>query len=70
MKLILTGDVNLMNVTDPSVPFARVADELREAVLLHPSCSVHFAVGPARAEPALALWQSFAAFKLDRGLPP
>ncbi len=29
MKLILTGDVNLMNVTDPSVPFARVADELR-----------------------------------------
>jgi len=32
MKLILTGDVNLMNVTDPSVPFARVADELREAV--------------------------------------
>jgi poly-gamma-glutamate synthesis protein (capsule biosynthesis protein) len=32
MKLILTGDVNLMNVTDPSVPFARVADELRDAV--------------------------------------
>ena len=32
MRLILTGDVNLMNVTDPSVPFARVADELRDAV--------------------------------------
>jgi poly-gamma-glutamate capsule biosynthesis protein CapA/YwtB (metallophosphatase superfamily) len=32
MKLILTGDVNLMNVTDPSVPFARVADELRDAL--------------------------------------
>jgi poly-gamma-glutamate synthesis protein (capsule biosynthesis protein) len=32
MKLILTGDVNLMNVTDPSVPFVRVADELRDAV--------------------------------------
>ena len=32
MKLILTGDVNLMNVTDPAVPFARVADELRDAV--------------------------------------
>jgi poly-gamma-glutamate capsule biosynthesis protein CapA/YwtB (metallophosphatase superfamily) len=34
MKLILTGDVNLMNVTDPSVPFARVAGELRDAVVL------------------------------------
>jgi len=32
MKLILTGDVNLMNVTDPPVPFARVVDELRDAV--------------------------------------
>jgi len=32
MKLILTGDVNLMNVTDPAVPFARVAAELRDAV--------------------------------------
>jgi poly-gamma-glutamate capsule biosynthesis protein CapA/YwtB (metallophosphatase superfamily) len=32
MKLILTGDVNLMNVTDPSVPFARVANELRDAL--------------------------------------
>ncbi|HXW24360.1 MAG TPA: CapA family protein, partial [Xanthobacteraceae bacterium] len=31
MKLILTGDVNLMNVTDATVPFARVADELRSA---------------------------------------
>jgi poly-gamma-glutamate capsule biosynthesis protein CapA/YwtB (metallophosphatase superfamily) len=30
-KLILTGDVNLMNVTDATVPFARVADELHEA---------------------------------------
>jgi poly-gamma-glutamate synthesis protein (capsule biosynthesis protein) len=30
-KMILTGDVNLMNVTDPSVPFARVADEFRSA---------------------------------------
>src|ERR1700756_3206794 len=33
MKLILTGDVNLMNVTDPAVPFARVADELRDALV-------------------------------------
>src|SRR4029077_8878009 len=28
-KMILTGDVNLMNVTDPAVPFAQVADEFR-----------------------------------------
>lgn len=31
LKMILTGDVNLMNVTDPDTPFARVADELRNA---------------------------------------
>jgi poly-gamma-glutamate synthesis protein (capsule biosynthesis protein) len=31
LKMILTGDVNLMNVIDPTVPFARVADELRKA---------------------------------------
>ena len=30
-KLILTGDVNLMNVTDPTTPFARVAEEFRAA---------------------------------------
>jgi len=29
--MILTGDVNLMNVTDPAVPFRRVADEFRAA---------------------------------------
>ena len=29
--MILTGDVNLMNVTDPAVPFSLVADEFREA---------------------------------------
>src|SRR6185503_1055824 len=28
-KMILTGDVNLMNVDDPAVPFARVRDEFR-----------------------------------------
>ena len=28
-KMILTGDVNLMNVTDPTVPFALVRDEFR-----------------------------------------
>ena len=31
MKMILTGDVNLMNVTDPAVPFALVAEEFRAA---------------------------------------
>ncbi len=27
VKMIMTGDVNLMNVADPGVPFAKVADE-------------------------------------------
>jgi len=31
MKMILTGDVNLMNVSDPAVPFALVRDEFRAA---------------------------------------
>ena len=30
-KMILTGDVNLMNVADPAVPFALVRDEFRDA---------------------------------------
>jgi len=30
LKLILTGDVNLMNVTDPKTPFALVIGELRK----------------------------------------
>src|SRR3979409_1923550 len=30
-KIILTGDVNLMNVDDPAVPFAKVAAEFRSA---------------------------------------
>ena len=33
-QLILTGDINLMKVTDATVPFARVADELRKADLV------------------------------------
>src|SRR5437667_11778395 len=32
--LMLTGDVNLMNVTDPLVRFARVKDTLRQADVL------------------------------------
>src|SRR5213595_762156 len=31
MKMILLGDVNLMNVTDAAVPFALVEDEFRAA---------------------------------------
>src|SRR5438309_2210930 len=31
LEMILTGDVNLMNVTDPRTPFARIAEELRGA---------------------------------------
>ncbi len=33
-KLILTGDVNLMNVTDPATPFTRVREEFRGADLV------------------------------------
>src|SRR5689334_12148671 len=31
MRMIMTGDVNLMNVTDPAVPFSLVKDEFRAA---------------------------------------
>jgi poly-gamma-glutamate capsule biosynthesis protein CapA/YwtB (metallophosphatase superfamily) len=31
VNVILTGDVNLMNVADPGVPFAKVANEFRNA---------------------------------------
>jgi len=34
VKMILVGDVNLMNVDDPRVPFARVGPEMREADLV------------------------------------
>src|SRR5207237_8369814 len=34
MKMILTGDVNLMNVTDPAVPFALVKDEFGSAEII------------------------------------
>ncbi len=33
-RLILTGDVNLMNVTDPATPFRRVAPEFRAAAMV------------------------------------
>src|SRR5262249_59137413 len=31
LRMILTGDVNLMEVADPEVPFRRVGEELRRA---------------------------------------
>src|SRR5260370_7300680 len=34
MKMILTGDVNLMNVTDPGVPFSLVQTEFRAADII------------------------------------
>ena len=34
MEMILTGDVNLMNVTDPAVPFVLVRDEFRAAEIV------------------------------------
>jgi poly-gamma-glutamate capsule biosynthesis protein CapA/YwtB (metallophosphatase superfamily) len=33
-SMILVGDVNLMNVADPAVPFARMAEEMRAADLV------------------------------------
>jgi hypothetical protein len=42
-RLILTGDVNLMNVTDPAAPFRRVAEEFRAAdmVFSNLECCLH-----------------------------
>jgi len=50
MKMILTGDVNLMNVTDPAVPFALVAEEFRAAdvVFCNLECCLY---RPAGARP-------------------
>src|SRR5882757_10460706 len=46
-KMILTGDVNLMNVADPAVPFALVGDELRQADVVFSNLECCLAV-PAR----------------------
>ena len=42
-KLILTGDVNLMNITDPTEPFRKIVDELRSAdvVFCNMECCLH-----------------------------
>jgi poly-gamma-glutamate capsule biosynthesis protein CapA/YwtB (metallophosphatase superfamily) len=51
-KLILTGDVNLMNVTDPTIPFRHVAADLRAAdiVFANLECCLH--LPPARSHAA------------------
>ena len=43
LSMILTGDVNLMNVTDPAVPFKRVVDEFRatDCVLSNLECCLY-----------------------------
>ncbi len=51
--VILTGDVNLMGVDDPAVPFRRVADTLREAdvVFGNLECSLYEPPTPRRMMP-------------------
>jgi poly-gamma-glutamate capsule biosynthesis protein CapA/YwtB (metallophosphatase superfamily) len=46
-KMILTGDVNLMNVTDPAVPFSLVAEEFREADIVFSNLECCFYQRPA-----------------------
>lgn len=47
MRLLLAGDVNLMGVTDPLSPFARVRDRFHAADLafLNLECSLHIPTG-------------------------
>ena len=45
--LMLTGDVNLMNVTDPRVPFARIKDTLRRADVVFGNLECCFYEPPA-----------------------
>ena len=49
--LMLTGDINLMNVTDPQVPFARVKDTLQQADVLFGNLECCF-YEPANGHPA------------------
>src|SRR5215472_5086653 len=46
-KMILTGDVNLMNVTDPLVPFALVRDEFRAADVVFSNLECCLATPPS-----------------------
>ena len=46
-KLILTGDVNLMNVDDPAVPFRRVAAEFKSTDVVFSNMECCLYVPPA-----------------------
>src|SRR3974390_2839679 len=48
MKIILTGDVNLMNVADPATPFRKIADDLHPAdvVFGNLECCLHLPTSP------------------------
>ena len=60
--LMLTGDVNLMNVTDPRVPFARITDTLREADVLFGNLEACFYELPAgHAVEREGLWAPLAS---------
>jgi poly-gamma-glutamate capsule biosynthesis protein CapA/YwtB (metallophosphatase superfamily) len=48
LKLILTGDVNLMNVADPKVPFAHFAEELRAADMVFGNLECCLVASPSR----------------------
>jgi poly-gamma-glutamate capsule biosynthesis protein CapA/YwtB (metallophosphatase superfamily) len=48
-KMIITGDVNLMNVTDPSVPFARVTDEFHAADVVFSNLECCLVVPPGHS---------------------
>jgi hypothetical protein len=41
-NLILTGDINLLGVTDPTIPFARMRDRLHEADVGLPTWNAAF----------------------------
>jgi poly-gamma-glutamate capsule biosynthesis protein CapA/YwtB (metallophosphatase superfamily) len=47
VNMIMTGDVNLMGVTDPAAPFAQVADEFRNADVVFSNLECCFYEMPA-----------------------
>src|SRR5262249_43822693 len=63
--LMCTGDVNLMNVTDPTVPFARVSETLRRADVLFGNleCCLYEPGGGQRSLSDEGFWAPPAAGK-------
>ena len=59
--LMLTGDVNLMNVIDPEVPFARIADTLRRADVLFGNLECCFYEPPGHGGRAHGDWVGMLA---------